>query len=81
MPITPFLKGENFDPETTRVMGVALELACLALRTGDCADDVKQAIANNIIALAKAGERNPEVLCEHVLKDIRTPPQMEAAGS
>jgi hypothetical protein len=81
MPITPFLKGENFDPETTRVMGVALELACLALRTGDCADDVKQAIANNIIALAKAGERNPDVLCEQVLKDIRTPPQMEAAGS
>jgi hypothetical protein len=44
MPITPFLNGEKFDSETTRVMGVALEMACLALRTGDCADDVKQAI-------------------------------------
>jgi hypothetical protein len=56
-------------------LGVALELTCIALRTGDCADDVnrprKQAIANKLIALAKAGERNPDVLCEEVLKDIR----------
>jgi hypothetical protein len=74
MPITPFLSGEKFDSETTRVMGVALEMACLALRTGDCADDVKQAIANKIIALAKAGERSPDALCEQVLKDIRTEP-------
>jgi hypothetical protein len=74
MPITPFLNGEKFDSETTRVMGVALEMACLALRTGDCADDVKQAIANKIIALAKAGERSPDALCEQVLKDIRTAP-------
>jgi hypothetical protein len=57
-----------------RVMGVVLEMACLALRTGDCADDVKQAIANKIIALAKAGERSPDALCEQVLKDIRTEP-------
>jgi len=26
-----------------------------------------------LIALAKAGERNPDILCEEVLKDIRTP--------
>ena len=34
-------------------------------------DDVKQAIARKIIDLAKAGERNPDVLCEQALKDIR----------
>jgi hypothetical protein len=44
MPITPFLNGEHFDPETTRVLGVALEMVCIALRTGDCDDDIKQAI-------------------------------------
>ena len=80
MPITSFLNGEDFDPETTRVLGVAFELTCVALRTGDCADDVKQAIANKIIALAKAGERNPDKLCEQVLIDIRRPP-MEAEPS
>ena len=71
MPITPFLNGDRFDPETTRVLGVALELVCIAVRTGDCADDVKQAIADKLIVLAKTGERNPEVLCDKVLRDIR----------
>jgi hypothetical protein len=74
MPITSFLKGEKFDSETTRLIGVAFEMVCVALRPGDCADDVKQAIVNKIIALAKAGERNPDVLCEQALKDIRTEP-------
>jgi hypothetical protein len=75
MPITPFLDGERFDLETTRVLGVALEMVCIGLRTGDCDDGVKQAIATKLIALAKAGERNPDILCEEVLKDIRTPQQ------
>ena len=79
MPIRPFLNGEKFDEETTRVLGVAFELTCIALRVGDCADDVKQAIANKIIALAKSGERSPDVLCEQVLKDIRSP-NLEAAA-
>ena len=71
MPITPFLNSERFDPETRRILGVALELACIAVRTGDCAHDVKQAIADKLIALAKTGERNPDFLCEKVLRDIR----------
>jgi hypothetical protein len=42
MPIWPFLNGEQFDRETLRILGVAFEQVCIALRTGD---DVKQAIA------------------------------------
>jgi hypothetical protein len=34
MPITPFLNGVRFDPETKRVLGIALEMACIALRVG-----------------------------------------------
>jgi hypothetical protein len=71
MPITPFLNGERFDAETRRILGLALEMSCIALHVGDCADDVRQAIADKIIALAKAGERNPDVLCERALQDIR----------
>jgi len=74
MPITPFLNGERFDLEDKRVLGVAFELVCIALRIGDCDDGVKQAIATKIIDLAKAGERNPDTLCEQALKDIRSPP-------
>jgi hypothetical protein len=48
-------------------------LSAPVLRTGDCDDDVKEAIAKKIIQLANGGERNPDLLCERVLKDIRTP--------
>ena len=73
MPITPYLNGERFEPETKRVIGVAFEQVCIALRMGDCGDDVKNAIARKIIGLAKTDERNPDLLCEHALKDVREP--------
>ena len=59
------------DLETKRVLGVAFEMICVGLRIGDCAEEVKQAIANKVIELAKTGERNPDLLCERALKDIR----------
>ena len=71
MPIRPFLNGARFDPETQRVLGVAFEMVCIALRTEDSDDFVKQAIATKIVELAKAGERNPDILCEQALNDIR----------
>jgi hypothetical protein len=59
MPITPYLNGQQFDPETKRILGLAFEMTCAALRIGDCDDGVKQAIATKLVALAKAGERKP----------------------
>jgi hypothetical protein len=79
MPITQFLDGERLDEETRRALGLAFEMTCIALRVGDCADDVRQAVANKLIALAKAGERDPDRLCEEALKDIRTPQQWAAS--
>ena len=32
MPIRQFLNDKRFDPETTRVLGVAFEMVCIALR-------------------------------------------------
>jgi hypothetical protein len=74
MSIRPFLNGHRFDQETVRILGVAFEQVCIALQIGASDDDVKQAIANKVIELAKAGECNPDLLCERVLEDIRTPP-------
>ena len=71
MPIRPYLNGERLDPETTRILGVAFEMVCIALRIEDSDDFVKQTIASKVINLARAGERNPDLLCERVLKDIR----------
>jgi hypothetical protein len=73
MPITPFLNGHRLDAEDRRIVGLAFEVVCITLRVGDCDDGVKQAIATKVIDLAKAGERNPDILCERVLKDIRRP--------
>jgi hypothetical protein len=54
-------------------------MVCIALRTGDCDEGVQQAIAKELIALVKAGERNPDILCEEALKDIRQPQQWAAS--
>ena len=64
VPIRPFL-SQNFDPETARLMGIAFETARAAVnRPADLTDEM---IANKIIGLANAGERNVEVLCEAAL--------------
>ena len=65
MVIRPFLNGQNFDPETARLVGVAFETARAAVnRPADLTDEM---IAKKIIELANAGERNIEVLGEAAL--------------
>jgi hypothetical protein len=71
MPITPFLDNGRFDPEATRVMGVAFEMTRAALRLTDRDDPIVATIAKKIIELAKAGERNPDLLCERALESLR----------
>ncbi len=70
MPITAYLDGLRFDPETTRLMGVAFEMALVALRHTDGVDPPPDAVARKIIELANAGGRDPEQLCEGVLKEL-----------
>ncbi len=64
MPIRPFLNGQSFDPETTRLMGIAFEMARAAVTRRDLTDEI---IAGRIIELAKIGERNVDVLCDAAL--------------
>ena len=65
MPIRPFLNGQTFDPETARLVGIAFETARAAIkRRADLSDEM---IARTIIELAKAGERDVDVLCEAAL--------------
>lgn len=71
MPITPFLDSHKFDSETKRVMGIAFEMARVALRPVNEADLANEFIAQRIIDLAKAGERDPDLLCEGALKFVR----------
>jgi hypothetical protein len=69
MPIGQYLNGERFDRETTRVMGLAFELARATLGVGD--RGVDEMIAKAIIEFAKAGERNADRLCEYALAKVR----------
>jgi hypothetical protein len=48
------------DPETKRVLNVVLEMTRVSLGLKD-----------DHIELAKAGERNPDLLCEGALKQLR----------
>jgi hypothetical protein len=83
MPITPYLHGRYVDAETKRVMGVALEMARSAVPVPDRSDAITGMIAEKIIALAQAGERNPDLLCENALKDLQavTGADIRAAAS
>jgi hypothetical protein len=71
MPITPFLDSTRFDAEATRVLSVAFEMVRVALRLADQGDLANEVVAKRIIELAKAGERNPDLLCERALNEIR----------
>ena len=69
VPIRSHLHGQRFNTETIRVMGLAYELALVTLeRTDGAATPTREAVAQKIIELAKAGERDPERLCDGALK-------------
>ena len=72
MPITPFLKGEVFEPEIVRAMGIAFDNACKTLKLVDRSGLLAQLIAGNIIELAASGEHDPERLCAIVLATYRS---------
>ena len=69
MSITPYLDGLEVDPDTKRVLGAALEMTRVSL--GLAADFANEIIARRVVELAKAGERNPDLLCEGALKELR----------
>jgi hypothetical protein len=69
MSITPYLNGLEVDPETKRVLGAALEMTRVSLGVAD--DFANGIIARRVVELAKAGERNPDLLCEGALKELR----------
>jgi hypothetical protein len=73
MPIRRYLEGLRFDDEAKRVMGIAFEMACAALRI-DCTGPDAAIVAEKIIARAQEGERNPDRLCDHALAMLRGPP-------
>jgi hypothetical protein len=71
MPITEFLDGVRFDRETTRVMGVAYEMACATLKFAEQTYIAHETIAKRIIGLTRGGVLDPGQLCERALDELR----------
>jgi hypothetical protein len=70
MSITSYLLDDfDVDPETKRVLEVALEKTRVSLGLAD--DFANGIIAKRLIELAKAGERNPDLLSEGSLEKLR----------
>jgi hypothetical protein len=80
-PIRLYLDGRRFDAETTRIMGVAFETARIALRLTDQDKFSEAKIVERIIELAKAGERDPDLLCERVLFEFGKPGLLKSPAS
>jgi hypothetical protein len=68
--IHPLFLTAAFDVEVTHVMGDAFDHACRALRDQGQPPIVREVIAQRIIALAKAGEHDPNRLCERALNEL-----------
>jgi hypothetical protein len=68
MAMTSYLDDFNVDAETKQVLDLALEMTRAALGLAD--DFANGIIGKRIIELARAGERNPDLLCEGALKSL-----------
>ena len=67
-------KAIGFNAETTCLLGIAFEMAIVALQHADgVVAPTRDVLAQKIIELAKAGERDPERLCVRALKATQAP--------
>jgi hypothetical protein len=65
--ITDLFHATAFDPETVKTLCDAYDKARKSLHDTGQPHLVNEIIADRIIALAKAGERDPDKLCEGAL--------------
>ena len=70
MPLTPYLDGREFDPETLKCIREAFDAACKNLSLTDMEDPFTRIVAERVILLARRGDKNPAALCERVLRSL-----------
>src|ERR1700749_2052756 len=76
----PFSKYNTaFNADLMEAMRAAFYRVCNVLQlSGDREDPLTEIVVEKIVELAKAGERDPEVLCIDVLAQLEMPAQSEA---
>jgi hypothetical protein len=71
--IFAFAQDTTFGPETVACMGEAFDRACAATAALGQPAIHRAIIAKRIVEFAKAGERNPQILCDRALQILRLP--------
>jgi hypothetical protein len=66
--VRAFPNGASFDPEDIEAMSLAFDDLCKALSLGETDELARQDLAARVIALAAAGERNPDRLRDRLLR-------------
>jgi hypothetical protein len=72
VPITPFLRGQGFDPELVNAMGAALSKTCDALGLTERSDPMTTLVAEKIIELAERGLRNPSAIHLMAMTELKS---------
>jgi hypothetical protein len=68
--IIQFMREQNaFDPEATNAMSAAFDEVCRALKLLETDANGREAVAAQIIELARRGEKDPIRLRDRVLRD------------
>lgn len=70
MPITPFLAGQAFDPETIEKMSAAFVATCNALHLEIGDDPATRLVAEKVIQFAQRGIRDPDLLRKLTLQEF-----------
>lgn len=73
MAVYQFFRHLLLKPEEVENLAVAYERALAALELSNRGDRITKIIAERIIEAAKTGERDPTLLCEAAIKDLRVP--------
>jgi len=72
VPITPFLKGQAFDPELVNAMAAAFSKTCDALGLAERTDPITALVAEKIIELAQRGLRNPTAMHDMAMVELES---------
>jgi hypothetical protein len=71
MPITPFLRNQEFDPDAVEAMASAFTKICRSLGLSNRADPMTEIVARRIIEFAQRGMRNDTALYRSVLQEFQ----------
>jgi hypothetical protein len=72
VPITPFLRGQAFDPELIESMGAAFSKTCDTLGLAERSDPITTLVAEKIIELAERGLRNPTAMHLMAIDELKS---------